>query len=82
MRNISNVWRALLKAMPILKQWLAWRPGDGWRIRVGRDPILGMNGSFRLSDTLLIHLLDKRIYFLAQAAKNYDDNNFTDWMDA
>ena len=65
MRNISNVWRALLKAMPILKQWMAWRPGDGWSIRVGRDPIVGMAGSFRLSDPLLTHLLDKRVYYLA-----------------
>ena len=47
-RNISNIWRALLKAMPILKSWLVWCPGDGWSIRVGRDPILGMNGSYRL----------------------------------
>ena len=71
-----------MKALPILKLWLAWRPGDGWSIRIGRDPILGLDGAFRLSDPLLSVLLDNRIYFLAQAAKYIDENFFTVWMDA
>ena len=49
---------------------------------MGRDPILGMNGSYRLSDPLLTHLLEKRIYFLAHAGNNYDDNSFTGWVGA
>ena len=81
-RNISNIWRALLKALPILKQWLVWRPGNGWNIRVGRDPILGLNGSFRLSAPLLDKLLGNRIYFLAQAALHTTDEGFTGWVDA
>ena len=71
-----------MKAMPLLKQWLAWRPGDGWSIRVGRDPILGLAGSYRLSNPLLSHLLNRRIYFLAQASINYEDDRFTGWEDA
>ena len=81
-RSISNIWRALLQAMPILKQWLAWQPGDGWSIRVGRDPILGLVGSSRLSEPLLTHLLGRRIYYLAQAAIFYGDGRFMRWMDA
>ena len=80
--NISSVWRALLKAMPILKQWVAWRPGDGWSIRVGRDPILGLTELFRLSDPLLTKLLDNRVYYLAQVAIFTDGDSFTRWADA
>ena len=49
---------------------------------MGRDPILGMAESFRLSETLLSHFLNRRIYFLAQAAINYEDDRFTGWEDA
>ena len=71
-----------MKALPILKLWLAWRPGDGWNIRIGRDPILGIHGAYRLSDPLLTILLENRIFYLAQAAKVTDDNLFTVWKDA
>ena len=81
-QNISNIWRALMNALPILKQWLLWKPGDGWSIRVGRDPILGLDGSYRLSDPLLNHLLEHRIYYLAQAASIVDESLFTKWIEA
>ena len=71
-----------MRAMPILKKWLVWRPGDGWSIRIGRDPIMGLNGVYRLSNRLLSHLLDNRIYYLAQAAKNIDGDCLTGWLDA
>ena len=80
--DISNIWRALLKALPILKSWLAWKPGDGWSIRIGRDPIVGMAGILKLSEVLLDHLLHRRIYYLAQAAKIGSGDNFTCWANA
>ena len=49
---------------------------------MGRDPILGMAGSFRLSEPLLSHLLNRRIYFLAQAASDSEEDSFTGWADA
>ena len=70
-----------MKALPILKPWLVWRPGDGWGIRVGRDPILGLNRSYLLSEPLLAKLCEKRIYYLAQAASNNTDVGFTGWVD-
>ena len=81
-RAISNIWRAFLKVMPILKKWLAWRPGDGWSIRVGRDPILGLTDTYRLSEPLLAHLLNRRIYYLAQIAIDYVDDRSSGWADA
>ena len=49
---------------------------------MGRDPILGMIGSYRLSDPLLTRLLDNRIYFLAQAGIFHADHTFTGWVEA
>ena len=75
----SVVWRALLKSIPLLKSWLAWKPGDGWNIRVGRDSIVGLDKGWRLSDALLTRLMNRNIFFLAQAAKRNVANSWTVW---
>ena len=62
--------------------WLAWKPGDGWSIRIGRDLILGMTGLYKLPVSLLEQLLQRRIFYLAQAAKPNMADGFTCWSDA
>ena len=49
---------------------------------MGRDPIMGLMGAFRLSDLLLSCLRDHRIYFLAQAGIYLADHSFTGWKGA
>jgi hypothetical protein len=34
----SIVWRKLLSALPMIKNWIAWKVGSGVRVLVGMDP--------------------------------------------
>jgi hypothetical protein len=36
--GISNIWRALTSSLPIITEWLAWKPGNGKDIKIGVDP--------------------------------------------
>jgi hypothetical protein len=38
----SQTWKHLLKSLYIVLHWLAWRPGSGHNILLGKDHILGM----------------------------------------
>jgi hypothetical protein len=43
----SQTWKNLLNAPPLLVHSLAWKPGAGVSIMIGKDEILGMGkGSF------------------------------------
>jgi hypothetical protein len=38
----SQTWKYLQKSLYILLHWLAWYPGSGTSIVIGKDQILGM----------------------------------------
>lgn len=52
----SIFWKGLLSLLPWLKQWLAWRVGNGEHVILGRDPFLGCGGNFRLFEELINYL--------------------------
>jgi hypothetical protein len=64
----SHVWKYLLKSIHILLHWIAWYPGLGDSILVGRDYILGMGDKAILSDDLILELNGRGVYFLSQAS--------------
>lgn len=37
-KEMSYVWRSILKGMDVLKEGLIWRIGDGTKVRVWEDP--------------------------------------------
>jgi hypothetical protein len=55
-----------VKTLPIILQWLSWKPGNGFQIEVGRDVMLGLGKLALLSTNLLEHLHRKNIFFLFQ----------------
>jgi hypothetical protein len=59
----SQTWKNLCNTLPIILRWLAWKPGRGHSIILGKDVILGMgHGSF-LSEEL-IHSLNLKKHLL------------------
>jgi hypothetical protein len=66
----SPTWRYLQRSLPILLHWLAWCPGTGELIRIGKDQILGMGDKAMLSDELIAFLNQQGIYFLSQASRD------------
>jgi hypothetical protein len=69
-KGISNCWKALTSSLHIITDWIAWKPGNGWDIRIGVDPLVGSQSYFKLSMNLLSVLHSKGLMFLAQVASN------------
>jgi hypothetical protein len=63
----SQTWKNLLNALPLLVRWLAWKPGNGADILVGKDVILGMGNDAFLSNALIQHLNEQQVHYLYQA---------------
>jgi hypothetical protein len=55
----SQSWKHLSSTLPIILQWISWKPGNGCLIQVGRDCILGLGRKAMLSPPLLTHLQEK-----------------------
>jgi hypothetical protein len=65
----SQTWKNLLNTLPVILQWLAWNPGSGHSILVGKDAILGMGQDSILSQELVHSLNKKNIHLLYQASR-------------
>jgi len=80
LKGIPNYWRALTSSLPIITDWLAWKPGNGWDIKIGVDPIIGAQSFYKLSKNLISTLHSNGIKLLAQVgfAAN-DDQNIPRW---
>jgi len=63
-KGISGIWRAILNAMPIIKDGLLWKIGNGASVRIGIDPWPGCGNSHRLPDGLVFYLNNRGIKFL------------------
>lgn len=37
-QNASIIWKVVVFAFPLIKDWLVWKVGDGTRMRLGEDP--------------------------------------------
>jgi hypothetical protein len=52
--NGSSMWKALVSAFFIVGNFLAWRIGNGTKVKLGVDPWIGRKGVFRLSSELIL----------------------------
>ena len=64
-KNGSIGWKALILEFSLFGSWIAWRIGNGTRVKVGEDPWVGPGEEYRLSDQVIQHLRIHRITFLA-----------------
>eukprot|EP00253_Pinus_taeda_P008165 PITA_08165 len=68
-RNISVVWKATSEAFKVIEQGLSWQVGNGENVKIGRDPWVGFNDRYALTQGLIRHLEMKGIYNLHQIEK-------------
>ena len=61
----SYIWNGFIRTLSWITCQLGWRVGNGMRIRMGMDPIAGLNASYLLLDGLREYLHDFRITHLA-----------------
>jgi hypothetical protein len=65
--STSQIWKNLLKSLPIITHWLSWNLGNGHSMLIGQDNIMGIDDSSLLSQDLLVALKNKNIRYLFQA---------------
>jgi hypothetical protein len=66
----------------LIVHWLAWKPGAGDSIIVGKDEILGMGKDSILSVELITCLNSKNVYFLYQASRaSIQGSICSNWLD-
>jgi hypothetical protein len=79
----SQTWRNLLKSLHIILHWLAWSPGSGHSIILGKDLILGMGKDSILSEDLVVSLNQKNVYYLYQASRDLCPGTICSiWLDS
>jgi hypothetical protein len=65
----------------MLTKWLSWKPGNGYRVEVGRDRIVGLEEDSFLSIALIKELNQKQISVLAQVWRSHDlDTVLPTWL--
>jgi hypothetical protein len=83
LKGISNYWRALTASLPIIIDWLAWKPGNGWDIRIGVDLMIGAQSFYKLSKNLISTLHSNGIKLLTQVGSSAnEDQNISRWKSA
>lgn len=65
--NASIIWNGFLSTILWIGNGQSWQVGNGRLIRVGADPMVGMECSYILSDELRLYLQDYGITTLDQA---------------
>ena len=58
------MWSNFLNYLSVLAKWLAWCPWNGREIRVGEDPIMGLEDNYKLLASLINELHGKYIFYL------------------
>jgi hypothetical protein len=79
----SQTWKNLLNTLPLIMHWLAWKPGSGDSIIVGKDELLGLGKDSILSADLISYLNNKNVYFLYQASRVSPQGSIcSNWLDS
>jgi hypothetical protein len=76
----SQTWKNLLNTLPVILQWLAWNPGSGHSILIGKDAIMGMGQDSILSQEL-VHILNlKNVHLLYQASRVFPQGSISSML--
>jgi len=63
-------WRNLIKFLYLVLHWLAWSPGSGHSIILGKEVIMGMEKDSILSADLVVSLNERNVHYLYQATRD------------
>jgi hypothetical protein len=72
----SIIWKALVSSFDVIGDGLAWKVGKGNKVRLGRDPWSGNEGSHFLPKTLITRLQEQGFFYLCQVG---DPNHTSIW---
>lgn len=64
--GISVVWRAILNTIPIIRDGLLWKIGNGASVRIGIDPWTRSGNSYQLPPDLINYLNNRGIRYIGQ----------------
>jgi hypothetical protein len=56
LKGVSVIWKAIINSFPVIGEGLAWKIGNGHRVRLGADPWAGSEGQHLLPEQLILHL--------------------------
>ena len=59
--NISNIWKVVVNALPLLRQGIMWRINEGNDVHIGTDPWVGCGNAHRLPVDLIRFLNSRGI---------------------
>eukprot|EP00253_Pinus_taeda_P013898 PITA_13898 len=69
-KKVSAIWKATLESFKVIEQGLAWKVGNGEKVKIGKDPWIGCNENYALSPGLVQQLEEKGLLFLNQVASS------------
>ena len=73
----------MVSSFPLFGNWTTWEIGNGRSVRLGIDPWVGVGEDFRLPQSILIKLNEKRCYKLADVQIQLPNQiGRTRWKDA
>jgi len=82
-QGISVVWKAVLKSFSIISNKLAWKIGNGEKVRIGVDPWPGSSPHHLLNPRLIEALEERGIFMLGQMADEQSSSLFAQgWKSA
>ena len=51
--SFSIIWNSFIKNINWVKKWLSWDIGNGKHVRVGIDPLVGLNENYKLPEEII-----------------------------
>jgi len=82
-KGCSSVWKALVHALPLIRDNLAWRINDGLTGRIGLDPWINSGGKHTLNPDLITHLQSRDIRHFTHIADQQHNDIFSQaWKSA
>jgi len=80
-QGIFAIWRAILNAMPLIRDGLLWRIGNGSSVCIGIDPWPGSGITHNLPEGLVLHLNNRGIKFLSQIGDQQHSTTYSQaWL--
>ena len=73
----SICWKSLVLEFPLIRNWVAWKIGNGRSIHIGWDPWVGSGENFRLTNHLITQLVDRGVRMLADASSQTEEHRGT-----
>eukprot|EP00253_Pinus_taeda_P018856 PITA_18856 len=66
--NKSNIWKAVLSSLPLIREGLTWRINQGTIVHIGIDPWIGCGNAHRLPAQLIALLKNQGVTHIANIA--------------